>query len=543
MSALQGFGSLIRFILRRDRLSLPLWILGIVSLAVFYVPLMPDLLGGGQQSAMLAETMKNPAMTAMMGVAYGEGIGALYALFMLVWSTLAAGIFNLLFVVRHTRKDEEQGRSEILASLPVGRNAKLCAVLLTALVANAAIALLAALIISAFGIEGIGWQGAVAYAAALGAGGFVFAALAATVAQLFKTARAATAWVFLLLGLAYLLRAWGDMDSSHELASLISPLGMIERVQAWTANEPWPVCVLFAEALGLFAAALVLSSLRDTGAGLIPERTGRAYASVFLSGPWGLAWRLSRGLCLGWTLVMFVLGAAYGSILGDIAGFMESSILYDTIVGSNPNAQADLMDAFLSFTLLLMAVLAAVPVCMVILKSRGEEQRGRVEQLLATPVDRICLMAGFVLIAVCLAAVLLAATPAGMCAAAALYMDAPPEFGKMLLASLNYLPAVLVVAGLAALFMGALPRCTPLVWAALACCFIMAYLQNLMLASAANQATRDAFDVLLKLSPFSLLPAWPAEEVNIALTAAMTAVACALTAAGMLTWRQRDIKG
>ena len=41
---------------------------------------------------------------------------------------------------------------------------------------------------------------------------------------------------------------------------------------------------------------------------------GRATASAALGSPLGLAWRLQRGALIGWTLGLFVLGAAYGSV-------------------------------------------------------------------------------------------------------------------------------------------------------------------------------------------------------------------------------------
>ena len=62
MSSIIGFGSLIQFILKRDKLYLPLWILGLVSLIVFFVPMMPSFFGDAQSAAVLVEMMKNPAI-------------------------------------------------------------------------------------------------------------------------------------------------------------------------------------------------------------------------------------------------------------------------------------------------------------------------------------------------------------------------------------------------------------------------------------------------------------------------------------------------
>lgn len=540
-SNIHAFGKLVHFIMRRDRFYLLFWILGLVSLATFFVPMLPSFFGDELSKKVLTEMMKNPAMVAMIGLSYGDSTGALFSLFMLVWSTLGAGIFNILFVVRHTRKDEEEGRSEIIAALPVGRSANLLAVLLVALAANMLIAAGTAFITPAFGVEGIGWQGALVYAAAIGAGGFVFAAITALLAQLFQTSKATLMCAFVLLGLFYLLRAFGDMDSSYEIASLISPLGLIERVKAWVSNDIWPLCVLLAEALGISLAAFILSSVRDIGSGLFPQRTGRAHASVILRGEWGLAWRLTRGICIGWAIAMLLLGVSYGSIFNDMSSFMQSNAVYASIIGGSEGAQEDMVNSFISYLLLLMAIVAAVPVCMVILKLKGEEKHGRIEQVLAGGVNKMRLASGFLLIALVLSVVLILCTPLGMYASAAVMMDAPPALDMMIKASFNYLPALLVLVGLSMFFLGVMPKLSSIIWGYLSYCFLIAYLGNIMTASAADQTLENIFDALLKLSPFSVLPVWPAEKLEILLLAGMGVAAAGLAIIGLVAYRRRDI--
>ena len=118
MNSIYNTTKMIRFILRRDRVYLTLWILGLVSLATFFVPMMPDVLGDEQSRLILIEMMKNPAMIAIMGLPYDEGNGPLFSLFMMVWTALAIAIFNIFFIFSHTRKDEEEAE-EIISSLPL----------------------------------------------------------------------------------------------------------------------------------------------------------------------------------------------------------------------------------------------------------------------------------------------------------------------------------------------------------------------------------------------------------------------------------------
>jgi ABC-2 type transport system permease protein len=69
---LTGFGTLLRLIVRRDRIRVPLWILGIagtqVAGAAAYPGLYPDPADRQVQADIMAS---NPAMKAMSGPGYG----------------------------------------------------------------------------------------------------------------------------------------------------------------------------------------------------------------------------------------------------------------------------------------------------------------------------------------------------------------------------------------------------------------------------------------------------------------------------------------
>lgn len=542
MNSIYNTTKMIRFILRRDRVYLTLWILGLVSLATFFVPMMPDVLGDEQSRLILIEMMKNPAMIAIMGLPYDEGNGPLFSLFMMVWTALAIAIFNIFFIVRHTRKDEEEGRREIISSLPLGRNAGLAAALIVVFIANLIIGLLTAVIIPAFNVSGIDAEGAAVFAAAIAVCGLFFAALSSLFVQVFNSSRSTTIAAFLALGAFYLLRAAGDMESDYEILALVSPLGIIERTEAWYSNDLWPIFVLLALSLALMAIAYVLSSIRDIDTGILPQKTGSAHASATLRGEWSLAWRLTRGICIGWFFVMFFLGLTYGSIFNEMASFMDNNDVYSAMITGGAVAKAELMASFTSYLEMLMAVIAAIPVCMVVLKLWSEEKKGHLEQVLAKSVDRSYLMSGFVLIALALAVLLLLATPIGMYSAAALVMDSPPELSMMVKASLNYLPALLIFISLATLFVGAFPRFSPALWVYLGFCALVSYIGNIIDSSLAEHSLFDFLESLFKLSPFNLLPAWPIDEVSWTLSLVLIGAALLLSILGFIGYRKRDIE-
>ena len=68
-----------------------------------------------------------------------------------------------------------------------------------------------------------------------------------------------------------------------------------------------------------------LNGIRDLGVGFIPAKPGRNKASRFLLSPLGLILRLQRTGIIAWSIGMFILGASYGSVLGDLEAFFEGN--------------------------------------------------------------------------------------------------------------------------------------------------------------------------------------------------------------------------
>src|SRR5699024_1203914 len=123
-SFFKNSGTLMRLIVRRDRIRIAIWIVAIVSLTFIVAEAFTGLYPPGADRQGIAETMKNPAMTAMVGPGYGLDhytIGAMMAHQMLLFTAIAIGVMSILLVTRHTRSAEEDGRLEMIHSLPTGR--------------------------------------------------------------------------------------------------------------------------------------------------------------------------------------------------------------------------------------------------------------------------------------------------------------------------------------------------------------------------------------------------------------------------------------
>ena len=78
----------------------------------------------------------------------------------------------------------------------------------------------------------------------------------------------------------------------------------------------------------LTVLAFRLNMARDLEAGFVPAKPGPSQASRFLERPLGLVIRLERTTIIGWTIGLFILGASYGSVFGDVDEFVKTSELY-----------------------------------------------------------------------------------------------------------------------------------------------------------------------------------------------------------------------
>jgi ABC-2 type transport system permease protein len=113
MSTLAGLGGLVRLILRRDRLLLPLWILVLAVQPIQTAAALDQFYATPAALRELYGTiLSTPGLLAMLGPAFDATLGALT-----VWRAglvfTVVGLASLLTIIRHTRTDEEAGRREL----------------------------------------------------------------------------------------------------------------------------------------------------------------------------------------------------------------------------------------------------------------------------------------------------------------------------------------------------------------------------------------------------------------------------------------------
>ncbi|MCR2821451.1 ABC transporter permease [Lederbergia panacisoli] len=525
-------GSLTRFIIRRDRVRIPIWLLSLSSVTFLTAIAFKDLYVTDIDRQAIAETMRNPAMTAMVGKGYGLDNytnGAMMAHQMLLFTAIIVALMSILLVARHTRADEEEGRIELIRSLPVGRLSNLSATILVLIGMNVLLALIVGIGLYALKIESMDLNGSLLYGAALGVTGIFFTAITAVFAQLAENSRGTIGLSFVILGGSYLIRAIGDV--SNETMSWFSPFGWILSSEVYVNNYWWPILLTIGASVVLFIFAYNLNSFRDLGAGFLPSKPGKKHASLFLQSPLGLSFRLQRTGIIAWTLGMFVLGASYGSVLGDIESYFKDIDMLKDIL--TPTEGFSLTEQFVSMIMSILAMISTVPALIAILKLKGEEGKNRTEHLLSRAVSRTKLLASYLIVSFGIGFLVLSMTAIGLWSAGAAVMDEGIAFSTIYGAAIVYLPAMGVMIGLAVLFLGFAPSLTGLSWIYLLYSFIVVYLGKLL----------QFPEWMSNLSPYGYIPQLPIEDMKFMSVLMLTIIAIITSLIGFLFYNKRDIHG
>ncbi|MEV7186116.1 ABC transporter permease [Kitasatospora sp. NPDC093102] len=525
-----GTAVLLRFALRRDRFRLSAWVLGLWLLTLATANSVHTVYPTAADRASIAHGSDNPALLAMSGPAHylaDYTWGAMLGHRMLGLLAVLAGLMSILTVTRHSRAEEESGRAELVRSAAVGRHAPLAAALATAAVADLALGLLLAAALPALGVPGLTAAGSALYGAATTLAGLLFAAVAAVTVQLSAHARTASGLALTVLGAAYALRAAGDAGSGT--LSWASPIGWLQRSYPFVDDRWWPLLPALALTAATGAAGFALSSRRDHGAGLRAARPGPAIGSPALGTPLGLALRLHRGLLGGFAAALLVLGAMYGSLLGN-----ADSMLKD--VGQIREALArlgghTLADSYAALTMLVVAVVGGIHAVLATLRPRAEESAGRAVPVLATGVSRSAWLGGHLAAALLGSTAVLLAAGVGFGLAGAASSGDGGAFLRLTGAALAFAPAQWVTVGFAAAVYGWLPRATPLAWLVPAYAFVIGYLGPLL----------DLPAGLDRLSPYGQVPRLPAAAMDWTPLAGLTLVAAALIALALAGFRRRDV--
>ena len=519
-----GVGHLVRLALRRDRVLVPIWFVVLLLVCFASATSTSSLYPTEAQRVKAAEAINDsPGIVALYGPildVHSEGelamtkMTVLYAVFFAIM---------LLFVVRrHTRLDEENGQSELLAGTAISRDAPLAAAIGLGFGLSLALGLLAAGVNVAGGLPA---GGSLAFGASWAGVGLVATAITAVACQLSASARTCAGITSTAIGVLFVLRAVGDTGDASWL-SWLTPFGWNTQLRAYGDTRWWVLLLYVVLAVALAGVARVLSSRRDLGSGMVAPRPGPATGSPRLADAVTLALRVHTPMLVGWTVAIGVLGLVFGAISPSFDAF-DSDKLQEMLerIGGAGAFRDTLLGAVIAVIALVINCFAVA----VVGHGGSDEHDGRTEQVLATATSRSRAFLATLVVGVLGVTWLLLV--AGLAMAVGVGNDTDHSFGRLVGSALAQAPAVWTVASLAVLCFALRSRWAPLGWGFVVVFATLGQIGELLRLP----------DWALDLSPYTHAPRMPLEDFALGPAVVLSVIAAVLLAASWLSYRSRDI--
>ncbi len=526
---LAGLGAMVRFILRRNRVRLAVWFLVLVVMYQYIVSYYRTIFTTQTSLDQFAAISDTPGIKALTGLAAAANTmgGAVWTKgWMTVVLALAIGVVFL--VTRSGRADEELGRTELLRSRVLGVHAYSVASWLV----NGVLCVVVGLGITLVSIggrldpAGTGIAGSLVLGASVAGVGLVGLGVGAVAGQVSSTSRGANSLGATALIVAYVIRMAGDLGNG--VLTWVSPIGWGQHMQPYAGNRWWPFALLVVLAAALLALAGWLEAKRDLGAGLVPERPGRAAAPARYATPLGLALRLQRNPIIGWTAAIVLGGMMFGSVVQAM-----TKLLTDAGQGAENLLRGTGVTALLALLVNVMALVTVIFAMQSAVTLRSDEASGMIEPQLAGALSRWRWALQRLLIPAVWSAVLLliGGYLVGTVYGASIH-DAS-QGGRLALAALAYWPAVMVFAGLAVLLWGYLPRlAVSIAWGVMVAMWFMTMFGEVFRLP----------HWLLHALPLAATPYLPLAPMSWTPLVVMALIAAALTWAGIDRFARRDVQ-
>src|SRR5699024_4652012 len=233
---------------------------------------------------------------------------------------------------------------------------------------------------------------------------------------------------------------------------------------------------------------------------------------------------------ISWMIAFIIMGAAYGSIYGDMKTFLESNEMMKEMFS---HSGVSIEESFTSTIMMVMIVLVSMLPIVIVNKLFSEESRLHLSQIYVTKVTRSQLYWTSIGIAifVSLVGVLLAAGSLGSIAIMAMGHTGEMEMLDFLAAGYNFFPSVLFFTGIAALAIGWAPKLCKVVYIYLTYSFILNYFDSIL----------DLPEWFFKTAIQSWIPQMPMENFDASIFITITIMSIALMVIGFFGYNKRDM--
>ncbi|MEV8180989.1 ABC transporter permease [Specibacter sp. NPDC078692] len=529
-SSLQGLPDMVLFIARRNWLRLLVWAVVLVGMIPLVYESQRAAFPTSADREAYASIANTPSVAALTGTAYAANtLGGILVL--KIWMTLAITLaFATVFLVtRNGRADEEDGRTELLRANVLGRHSYTLANYFVVAAFN---------VVVGVGIAGTAMvltlpvMGSLVLGASLAGVGLFFLGVAAIGSQISTTSRGANSFAAAVIGVAYVVRAIGDLNGTVTTPgwiSWLSPIGWGQQMRAFGVNRWGPLALLVVGAVLLCWIALKVEARRDLGSGVLPNRPGPPVSGRFLQTTFGLAIRLQRGTILGWLASVVVMALLYGSVASAMVDLLGTNPVFSKVFAGQGQS---ITNSVLGLLVMLNAIVASAFVVESTLQLRVEEASGRAEPQLAGSVSRLRWASGRLLVPVLGSALMLLLGGAVMGAAYGVSQSDSSQLWVLLGASIAYWPGVLLTAGVAVVFFASIPRqALALSWAYFSILVIISVFGELF--SLPSQ--------IINNTPLTATPRLPSETLSALPLLVLAGIALLLWAIGLLRFARRDL--
>lgn len=455
-----GTKTLFRLYLRRDRFLLPIWILLPLFMLIGHAFSFISLSNGREITSLINEINQDALVSAVHGpIMSMDIVGAT------LWRainpvTLLIGVSVILTVIRHTRTDEETGRTEFINAFVVGRYANLTA---TSCVVIFGAFLSSVLMSISMKVLGGSFKEIIIFGATLFFAGMFYAGIGLLACQLRNSSSAARNIGIVILGLSLVINILNNFGGSDLFLKWLSPISWTRVTSPFAKENFLGLIPLFVIALLPIIFSYFLSTKRDIGGAILEEQAGPAGAAPSFKNALSLAWRIHQGMFKGWLIAVILYIGAFAAISPTISG--EISSLFAEIGGDNWMEGMPIGLLFVSIGIYIMALIIGLYSLLALNGLKKEEVDGRNEIILDKKVSRKSYMFSFISIALCGSALLLIMMGViGAITYSTVSGSWGSEFWQILLMSISKIPAVWTLIAIFSLLYGFLPKITAFCW-------------------------------------------------------------------------------
>lgn len=533
---LYNTGVLFKTLIKRDWFKLVFWILGMLAFAASGAGKMEVASNPATASTLYTMFVKNPAMVGLFGPTpinnpTNYSLGPILGQTMTLITGLTFAIISIIYVVNRSRKEEDDGITELFRSYSIGKLANTTALVMELLLLNLIMAVLLALSIEVQNVAGLNHlESNFLFAFTTSAQSFLWGMFALLFGQIFSEASTTKGMTFGLLGLLYIVRMLTDVTNLS--IGWFNPLSWSYLAFPYVkGHENWlAVFLTFLLAFLILGISYILELKRDVGVGYLPERKARLHGKKGHFGFPGLVLNLEKKMIIGWLLASFVLGLVYGSMFGQMDQFISSNKTVKELFVGNETAASAIRGNFMVTLFSILSILIAAFGVILLTKMVSEERKNRLEALYALPLSRLKVYSTYLLIAI------LSVILAQFLALFGIFIEQlgnknALSFLEIMKSGMIWLVAVIFVLAILSLLLGLVPRLAELIWVYLAFLLFMTYLGKLL----------SLPKWLENLSIYNYIPKLPVEKMNLPTVLFILILSVFLVLLGFGAYRRRDL--